>query len=107
MADLLDETVPAQARESARQLWGREVGEVLAKMAGLKATDREFPAEEGLEHFAQALRRLQESLQKRGALPCLTRQSRSVTVSVFTVSGRPAKGGPQGRRCESAATPSL
>jgi hypothetical protein len=49
MADLLDETVRAQARENARQLRGREVGEVLAEMAGLKATDREFPAEEGSE----------------------------------------------------------
>ena len=57
--------------------------------------------------FAQALRRLQGSLQKRGGVPCLTRQSRSVRVTAFTVSGRPAERGPQGRRCESAATPSL
>jgi len=41
------------------------------------------------------------------AQPRLTRQSRSVSVSMFTVSGWPAERGRQGRRCESAATPSL
>lgn len=42
-----------------------------------------------------------------GAAGRLTRRTGSATVSASTMSGRPAGCGPQGRRCESAATPSL
>jgi hypothetical protein len=42
-----------------------------------------------------------------GSAGRLTRRIGSATVSASTMSGRPAGCGPQGRRCESAATPSL
>ena len=70
MTDLLDEAVGAQAREGPRQLRGREGGEVWAEMAGVKATDREFAAQERLEQSEViAVKQIEASMAPGGARP--------------------------------------